>query len=60
MEVVISFILGGCFGFGCMLLISANAFNKQENELHQEKENNRKLVEIIEQIRKEEKEDGRE
>lgn len=59
MEIVISFILGGCFGIATITIIFANAYSNLADELIAERENNKGLAEVIDEIRKEAKEDGR-
>ncbi len=57
MEATIGFAVGFILGAGLMAIISVNAYNKQTEELKEEKENNKGLADTIEEIRKE-KEDG--
>ncbi len=52
-----SFIIGFMMGIFLTLIICANAYSDLEDELMTEKENNKKLAETIEEIRKE-KENG--
>lgn len=58
MEATIGFAVGFVLGAGLMAIISVNAYNKQAEELREEKDNNKGLANTIEEIRKEKEEDG--
>ncbi len=53
MEATIGFAAGFALGAGLMAMISVNAYNKQAEELREEKDNNKGLANTIEKIRKE-------
>lgn len=51
MEATIGFAVGFILGAGLMAIISVNAYNKQAEELKEEKENNRGLANTINEIK---------